>query len=95
VIAVVAEHEFARSDFPQAGLHVFRLSRDVTQLMLHSVSLSAYEIEEAAEWMMRTIWRYSAAKRRFMTTVFPCNGKNRVVSGRAETNYNPKYALMA
>ena len=55
VFAFVAEHEFARSDFPQAGLHVFRLSRDVTQLMLHSVSLPGREIEEAAEWMQTAI----------------------------------------
>ena len=57
VFQFVAEHEFARSDFPQAGLHVFRLSPDVTQLMLHSVSLPAREIEEAVEWMAGLLLR--------------------------------------
>lgn len=57
VFAFVAEHEFARSDFPQAGLHVFRLSRELTQLMLHEASLSAREIEDAAELTFKTILR--------------------------------------
>jgi hypothetical protein len=45
----VAEDELARSDFRQAGLYVFRLSRDVAQLTLHSVSLPSREIEDAAD----------------------------------------------
>ena len=32
--ALVAEREIVRSDLPQAGRHVCRLSRDVTQLTL-------------------------------------------------------------
>jgi hypothetical protein len=40
-----------------AGRAVHRLSRDVTQLLLHQASLSAREIEEAAAWMVRTIAR--------------------------------------
>ena len=50
VFGFIAQHEFARSDFPQAGLNVYRLSRDVTQSMLHSVMLPAREIEAAADW---------------------------------------------
>ena len=55
VFEFVAEHEFARRDFPQSGYNVHRLSRDVTQLLLHKVSLPSREIEEAADWMVRTI----------------------------------------
>jgi hypothetical protein len=33
VFAFVAAHEFARSDFPQSGYNVHRLSRNVTQLL--------------------------------------------------------------
>ena len=57
VFAFVAAHEFARRDFPQSGYNVHRLSRDVTQLLLHKASLPAREIEEAAAWMVRTIAR--------------------------------------
>jgi CRISPR-associated endonuclease Cas1 len=57
VFAFAAEHEFARSDFPQSGYNVHRLSRDVTQLLLHQASLPAREIDEAAEWIVRTIRR--------------------------------------
>ena len=35
VFAFIAQHEFARCDFPQSGYNVHRLSRDVTQLLLH------------------------------------------------------------
>ena len=38
VFAFVAEHEFARSDFPQSGYNVHRLSRDVTQLLSLAVA---------------------------------------------------------
>jgi CRISPR-associated endonuclease Cas1 len=57
VFAFIEAHEFARSDFPQSGYNVHRLSRDVTQLLLHKASLPAREIEGAAEWMIRTIQR--------------------------------------
>jgi CRISPR-associated protein Cas1 len=50
VFAFVAKHEFGRADFPQAGLNVYRLSRELTQLLLHSVLLPAREIEAAADW---------------------------------------------
>jgi hypothetical protein len=53
----VQAHEFARSDFCQSGYNVHRLSREVTQLLLHKTSLPRSEIEEAAEWMARTIAR--------------------------------------
>ena len=58
VFEFVTEHEFARSDFPQSGYNVHRLSRDVTQLLLHRASLSSREIEEAADWMVMTIRRF-------------------------------------
>jgi CRISP-associated protein Cas1 len=54
----LAEHEFARSDFPQSGYNVHRLSRDVTQLLLHHASLPARNIDDAADWMVRTIRRF-------------------------------------
>jgi CRISPR-associated endonuclease Cas1 len=57
VFEFIAKHEFARSDFPQSGYNVHRLSRDVTQLLLHSASLPAREIDDAADWMVRTIMR--------------------------------------
>ena len=50
------------SDFPQSGYNVHRLSRDVTQLLLHKASLAWREIEEAAEWMVGTIRRFGNAK---------------------------------
>jgi CRISP-associated protein Cas1 len=58
VFAFVEAHEFARRDFPQSGYNVHRLSRDVTQLLLHKASLPPREIEEAAEWMVRVIGRF-------------------------------------
>jgi CRISP-associated protein Cas1 len=61
VFAFVEAHEFARRDFPQSGYNVHRLSRDVTQLLLHQASLPAREIEGAAEWMMGVIVRYAGA----------------------------------
>ena len=64
VFAFVEAHEFARCDFPQSGYNVHRLSRDVTQLLLHKASLPAREIEEAAEWMVRTILRCAGAHHR-------------------------------
>jgi hypothetical protein len=64
VFAFVAAHEFVRRDFPQSGYNVHRLSRDVTQLLLHKASLPAHEIEEAAAWMVRTIARCAGLPRR-------------------------------
>jgi hypothetical protein len=55
VFAFIEAHEFARRDFPQSGYNVHRLSRDVTQLLLHKCSLPSREIEAAAEWMVKTI----------------------------------------
>ena len=57
ILAFIKAHEFARSDFPQSGYNVHRLSREVTQLLLHSASLPSREIEEAAQWMVGTIMR--------------------------------------
>jgi CRISPR/Cas system-associated endonuclease Cas1 len=62
VFAFIAKHEFARSDFPQSGYNVHRLSRDVTQLLLHRASLPSREIEEAADWMAKTIVRVAGPK---------------------------------
>jgi CRISPR/Cas system-associated endonuclease Cas1 len=49
VFAFVAEHECARSDFPQLGYYVQRLSRDVTRSLLHSASLPVRDIDDAAD----------------------------------------------
>jgi hypothetical protein len=57
VFEFIAEYEFARSDFPQAGANVFRLSRDVTQLLLHRASLRLRDIESATIWMVALIMR--------------------------------------
>jgi hypothetical protein len=64
VFEFVAEHEFVRSDFPQSGYSVHRLSRDVTQLLLHSASLPWREIEAVAEWMVKTIVRCAGLEAR-------------------------------
>ena len=48
VFYFVATHEFARSDFPQSGFNVHRLSRDVTELLLHHAALPSREVEQAA-----------------------------------------------
>ncbi len=55
VFEFVEAHEFARRDFPQSGYNVHRLSRDVTQLLLHKCSLPAREIDDAAAWMVNKI----------------------------------------
>ena len=62
VFAFVEAYEFARSDFPQSGYNVHRLSRDVTQLLLHRGSLPKSEIEGTADWMVRTIVRCAAPR---------------------------------
>jgi CRISPR-associated endonuclease Cas1 len=61
VFAFVEAHEFARGDFPQSGYNAHRLSRDVTQLLLHSASLPSRDIEGAADWIVRTIVRCAGA----------------------------------
>jgi CRISPR-associated endonuclease Cas1 len=61
VFEFIAQHEFARSDFPQSGCNVHRLSRDVTQLLLHHASLPAREIREAAEGMVNIVRRFRKA----------------------------------
>jgi hypothetical protein len=53
VFEFVAKHEFGRREFPQSGYNVHRLSRDVTQLLLHKASLTAREVAVAAEWAVR------------------------------------------
>jgi CRISPR/Cas system-associated endonuclease Cas1 len=69
VFEFVEAHEFARRDFPQSGYNVHRLSRDVTQLLLHSASLAARDIDDAAAWMVKTIVKCAGVKigRRSMT----------------------------
>jgi CRISPR-associated endonuclease Cas1 len=57
VFAFIEAHEFARRDFPQSGYNVHRLSRDVTQLLLHQASLPSRAIEDAADWMVKAIRR--------------------------------------
>jgi CRISPR-associated protein Cas1 len=61
VFALIEAHEFARSDFPQSGYNVHRLSGDVTQLLLHSASLAARDIDGAADWMVKAIRRVGKA----------------------------------
>ncbi len=60
MFAFVAEHEFARSDFPQAGLNVFRLSRDVTSALLGEAMLPRAEIDGAADWIAELVGRDEA-----------------------------------
>lgn len=55
VFEFVAEHEFARSDFPQSGYNVYRLSRGVMQLLLHKASLPRHQIECVADWIVKII----------------------------------------
>jgi hypothetical protein len=59
VFEFIAEYEFARSDFPQTRYHVHRLARDVTQLLMHSASLPSRDIDDAADWMVKTIMKTS------------------------------------
>ncbi len=61
VFAFVEAHEFARRDFPQSGYNVHRLSRDVTQQLLHKASLPAREIAAATEWILKTIMHCAGA----------------------------------
>jgi hypothetical protein len=63
VFEFIAKREFARSDFPQSGYNVHRLSRDVTQLLLHGASIPARDIDDAAGWMVETIRRFGKADR--------------------------------
>jgi CRISPR/Cas system-associated endonuclease Cas1 len=62
VFAFVDAHEFARRDFPQSGYNVHRLSREVTQLLLHRASLPSRDIEEAAEWIVGTIRQFGRVR---------------------------------
>src|ERR1700722_698705 len=62
VFAYLRSREFARSDFPQSGYNVHRLSRDVTRLLLHRGSLPKSEIEGTVDWMVRTIVRCAAPR---------------------------------
>jgi CRISPR-associated endonuclease Cas1 len=58
VFAFIGAHEFARRDFPQSGYNVYRLSRDVTQLLLHKCSLPPSEIEGVPSWRWLELgWR--------------------------------------
>jgi CRISPR-associated endonuclease Cas1 len=75
VFEFIAKHEFARSDFPQSGYNVHRLSRDVTQLLLHSASLSARDIDDAAEWIVRTIVRCAGASQANVDAVGKTRGR--------------------
>ncbi len=81
VFAFVEAHEFARKDFPQSGYNVHRLSRDVTQLLLHRASLPAREIESAAEWL-RTIVRCVGATRAKVYAI----GRKRGRPARSDVN---------
>jgi CRISPR/Cas system-associated endonuclease Cas1 len=81
VFAFVEAHEFARRDFPQSGYNVHRLSRDVTQLLLHCASLPARDIEEAGEWMARAIMRCAGAAQAKVEAI----GKKRGRPARAST----------
>jgi len=78
VFAFVEAQEFARRDFPQSGYNVHRLSRDVTQLLLHDASSPAREVEAAAEWMLKAIMRCAGASQAKIDAV----GKRR---GRPKT----------
>ena len=71
VFEFVEAHEFARRDFPQSGYNVHRLSRDVTQLLLHKASLPAREIDGAADWTVRTIERCVGERWRKIDAIGP------------------------
>jgi CRISPR-associated endonuclease Cas1 len=75
VFAFVEAHEFARRDFPQSGYNVHRLSRDVTQLLLHKASLPSREIEDAAAWMVNTILRCARAPKATMDAIGKKRGR--------------------
>ena len=62
VFEFVAHHEFSRSDFPQAGLNVWRLSREITQLMVHSVMLPGRDIEAAADWVANLVMAVASVR---------------------------------
>jgi CRISP-associated protein Cas1 len=50
-------NEFGRADFPQAGLHTFRLSREVTQALLAQVMLPQKAIDDATDWIASMVSR--------------------------------------
>ena len=51
IFSFIAKHEFSRSDFPQVGANVFRLSRHITQLLLHDAILPDRDIQGAAKYI--------------------------------------------
>ena len=62
VFKFIAQREFVRSDFPQAGRNAHRIDREIIAELLR-VSLLPWERhEDAARWMERTIG--DAVKRR-------------------------------
>jgi hypothetical protein len=90
VFEFVAQHEFARRDFPQSGHNVHRLSRDVTHALLHKASLPAHEIEEAAETMVRAIVRCAGAAQTKVDAIGRKRGRTSRGLGRAEAFANER-----
>jgi CRISPR/Cas system-associated endonuclease Cas1 len=57
VFEFIAKHEFARSDFPQSGSQLFRLSREVTTALLDEVVLPQKAIDRTVKWLTELIGR--------------------------------------
>jgi CRISP-associated protein Cas1 len=59
VFKYIASREWTRKDFPQTGANVFRLDREVCSQMLSKVLLPQRAINDAADFMLSLIERYS------------------------------------
>lgn len=71
VFEFARSREFSRADFPQAGLHLFRLSREVTAALLNEVILPHKAIDGAADWIAELVARIGRADNKSASAADP------------------------
>jgi CRISP-associated protein Cas1 len=64
VFAIIASHEFARSDFPASGISTHRIAQPIVAELLARCLLPDQDILECAAWMRELIMRYGAPSAR-------------------------------
>ena len=64
VFRYIETREFKRRDFAQTSASAYRLERDIIAELLTKASLPQAEIDDAADFMLRIIERYSSSEHR-------------------------------
>jgi CRISP-associated protein Cas1 len=64
VFRYIEGREFKRNDFVQTSASTYRLERDIIADLLTKVSLPQAEIDDAADYMLKTIERYAGVEYR-------------------------------